>query len=195
VGTRLPLKPILPTRPVRPYPPKPFHLGDQDTPLFERIAREHTHIIGCDIEYWVLDVQKSKTDPVYGEPLERSWAGPYRVVGYAEYPAGTTTSDEIGTRISWVSTAWISRLAFEQQGTPVPGEGDILHITWERARQVFSGAIGGDGDVVPPGQKIGYYFDVIQVDDDGHIFDSAAYVGYRYDLKRRSEFMPERKLP
>jgi hypothetical protein len=40
----------------------------------------------------------------------------------------------------------------------------------------------------------GYYFNVINVVDDAHMFDNPDFTMFRLDLRRYTEFNPERRI-
>lgn len=155
--------------------------------LFDSIASEVIDIAGTPLDYWRQDVLNSTRDPVYDEPIERVWKGPYRFRGLVEFSASNTEAREEGTRKTWNTTVWIPRVNLEKAGAGVPLEGDVLrfwHVNFYKTRSTI-------GENVP---GAGYYFDVTNVDEDPHIFDSANFVGFRLTVARRTEFTPERRL-
>lgn len=180
-----------PVRPAQPLPAAPlvndFTLCDGERFLFDCWAQEHNRIGGTQIEFWSLDVEGSTRDPLYDEPIVRDFAGPFRMVGYLEYPDGFAEAREEGFRSVWNGSIWIARKEFEDAHSPPPSEGDVIRVWNTPFFQKFS---VDEEDV--PGR--GFYFDITQVGDDGHLFDTPSFVGFKCDISRRTEFTPERRL-
>lgn len=180
-----------PVGPVYPLPAAPlvdaFTLCDGERFLFDCWAQEHNRIGGTQIEFWSLNIEKSKRDPLYDEPVERVWDGPFRLIGYLEYPDKVPEAREEGLRSSWASSIWIARKEFEDAHAPAPVAGDVIRV-WNTP---FHQSVGVDAEDVP---GRGFYFDVTDADDDGHLFDNASFVGFKCDITRRTEFTPERRL-
>lgn len=165
----------------------PFELDGAEVCLFDSIVEEQLDIAGTPIEYWHQEIEKSDRDALYDEPLTRAWRGPWRLKAFVEYIPGVAEMREEGFRVTWNGTMFIARTTIESLGAPSPLEGDVIHY-WSN-KFFKEHASGGKGD---PGS--GYYFDVINVDDDGHVFDSANFVGFKLTLSRRTEFAAERRL-
>ena len=156
--------------------------------MFDSIASEMNNIAGTAIDYYALDKQKTKRDALYDEPIQYVWRGPYKLKAYVTWPESTPDAREEGMKSDFEgTTAWLARADIEGLRMPYPQEGDIIRF-W--AVPYFNSA-GVDGLAVP---NAGYYFDCLDVDDDGHIFDQASFVGFKIELKRRTEFTPERKI-
>ena len=183
--------PKKPVKIVEPLPAAPlineFTLGDEERFLFDLWAQEHTHILGTTIEYWSLDVAGSKRDALYDEPVERKWLGPFKMKGYLGYAPSGPEAREEGFRTTFTTEIWISRKDFEDANCPSPNEGDAIRV-WKTP---FFDQWAVDGEDVP---GRGYFFDVINVDEDGHLWDQSTFVGFRCDIKRRTEFTPERRI-
>jgi hypothetical protein len=165
----------------------PFALDGREVCLFDHFAEEHLNIYGTPIEYYHQDIANSVRDRLYDEPIDRAWLGPYKLKAYVEYIAAQPEAREYGTRITWNGTIWISRKSLETIGAPAPLEGDIIRY-WSNK---FFKEHSVNGEEVP---GAGYYFDVINSDDDGHVFDSAAFTGFKLTVSRRTEYTPERRL-
>lgn len=182
------IQPYPTLRKVTPYQSNKLGMPDCEHDLFDSIAQEHTGIAGTDIEYYSHEVTKATRDPLYDEPLKRVYSGPFRVKGYVAWPDTTPEVRMEGWRTVVNAEAWISRKEIEEKGCPAPSETDVLRL-WKIP--FFDKEWAVDGDNVPGS---GYFFDVLNVNDDGHLFDSAQFVGFRLTLKRRSEFTPERRI-
>lgn len=165
----------------------PFELGGQDAAMYDHFAQEHVNSSGTDLLLWHQNLEESVRDPLYEEPIERVWQGPFKLKGYVEYIPGTPQMRDEGLVVRWQGTVWIARKELEDTGTPAPLEGDVLKF-WENkffAEHSVNAEHGVEG---------GYYFDIINADDTGHVQDSDYFVGIVLTVLRRTEFTPERRL-
>lgn len=156
-------------------------LGDSERFLFDSFAQEHVRTSGTPMEFWSQDIEGSERDPLYDEPIVRKWAGPFKIVGYLQRPDSIPEAREEGIRQTFPSEMWVARKEFEDANAPPPKEGDVMRV-WNLP---FYADIG-DGK--------GYFFDVIDSDEDGHLFDQASFVGFKLHVNRRTEFTPERRI-
>jgi hypothetical protein len=163
-------------------------LTDQEKELFDTWAVEHVGIAGVTIDYFSINPPGSRVDPVYREPLERRFEGPYRVHGHLTYPEHVPSTGEEGLRTRWDAEAWIPRKVAEEAAMPLPTNCDVIRV-WNIP---FYHRFSVDDFINVPGSN--YYFDVLDADDDGHIFDQPTFVGYKLKLARRAEFTPERRV-
>ncbi len=180
-----PVRPIVPVPPVQPV--EEFRLGSEENFLFDMWAQEYHRIAGCPIDFWSYDVAATKKDPLYGEPTERVFRGPFRLIGHLTYPENFAEVREEGLRTTWTGTLWIARLEFEEAHCPAPSPGDVFRA-WNTP--YFQGDAVDDAAV--PGA--GYFFDITQANNDGHLFDNPHFVGFKCDFTRRTEFTPERRI-
>lgn len=166
----------------------PFHLGDQALCFFDSVISTQIAAVGTPIEYYHQDILNSKHDPLYDEPLQRVWKGPFKLDAFIEFPEAEAEVREEGFRVTWSSAmATLARSTIEAIGAPAPQEGDVIRFWNNKFFKSF--ATGGGND---PGA--GYYFDVVNVNDEGHVHDTASFVGFKLRLARRTEFAPERRL-
>lgn len=161
-----------------------FRLDGSELFMHDLYAKEPIDAGGTDCDLFVRDLKKSKVDALYGEPAETVWDGPYKVRAQVEWPEFTPEVTEAGLRAIWPSGVWIPRKTVEEAGARAPREGDIVRF-WKLP--FFDHRAGND----QPDTGAGFFFDVIKVSDDGHLHDDAAFVGFRCDLKRRSDAPPE----
>jgi hypothetical protein len=184
------VKPIVPPNPIvsplKDY--ESFQLDDRELFLIDGYANEHVGIIGTRIEYWALDVAGSKKDPLYGEATDRDFKGPFKYTVWFSYTPSTPEVREEGFVERYQPTAWLPRKMVEEANAGVPLEGDVI-----RAWNIPFYALYGVADHEAP-PDAGYYFNVIDVDTDGQVFDNASFVGYKLQLNRRTEFTPERRV-
>jgi hypothetical protein len=181
------IKPYPTLRKVAPYEFSTLQMPDCEHDLFDSIAQEHVNIAGTDIDFYSHNVAGSKRDALYDEPVERVYGGPFRVKGYVVWPDTTPDVRMEGWRTIVNAEAWIARKEIEDKRCPAPSETDVLRF-WNTP---FFNDWAVDGEDVP---NAGYYFDILNVNDDGHLFDSPQFVGFKMILKRRTEFTPERRI-
>lgn len=165
----------------------PFSLGERDGAMFDHFAQEHTEASGTEILFWHQNLEESLRDPLYDEPIDREWLGPYKMKAWVEYIAGSPQMTENGMTVRWSGTMWIARKTLEDGGIPAPLEGDVIKY-WDNKFFTEHGVNAEEG------VHGGYYFDIINVDDHGHVHDSGHFVGLTINIMRRTEFTPERRL-
>ena len=164
-----------------------FELSQAEEPILSCWAKEHIDIAGVNFELFHLDIDGSVRDPLYDEAIQRVFQGSYIMKGFVEYPESQPEAGESGLKGVWTGTLWVPRLAIEEAGSPVPAEHDVIRF-WNgpfyKKYSVLEQDIEGSG----------YFFDVIKVDEDAHIFDQPAFVGFKIDLKRDTKYTPERRM-
>lgn len=165
----------------------PLHWADQEMDLHDAWAQEQVRNSGTPIHYYVLDVGRSDTNPVYDESTVRRYRGPFRMWGYVEWPKSNPEVHEEGLVVKWETRVWIPRKDFEDARCDVPLEGDVIQA-W-RTQFFDQWAVTGDEP-----QKGGYYFTVLNTNDEGHPFDSPGFVGFEMNVARSTEFTPERRI-
>lgn len=166
-------------------PGETFHLSAGELTLFDSIAQEHVRIIGTTGDYYSQNVVKAKRDPVYDEPVDRKWSGPFRIPIFFEYEGSDPYAEEQGKRQEFPASVWIARKDLDEKGAPSPQEADVVRV-WNTP---FFNSNAVDDEEVP---GAGFFFDIIDVDTDGHLFDNPAFVGFKIQIKRRTEMSPER---
>lgn len=164
-----------------------FSLDGSEQALFDSYAQEHVKFASTPIDFYSQDVDGSARDPLYDEPIERLWHGPFKLHGYVEFPNLAAEAREEGLKKDWDGIIWISRLEFEESRAPYPKEGDAVRY-WKIP---FFDADATLHEQVPGG---GWYYDVVLTDDDGHLFDNPQFVGFKLTVKRATEFTPERRI-
>ena len=179
---------VMPNMKVAPlrYGEEAFRLSDQELYLRDVWAKESNNIWGTEVDFFSLRLKQSKRDPLYDEPTQREWSKAYRMSVWVSAPSQTPIVGEEGFRVHFDATAWIARASLEEVQAPNPTEGDVLRF-WNTP---FFAKEAAHTEV----PKAGYFFDIIQAVPDGHLHDTASFVGFRVTIKRRSEFGPERKI-
>lgn len=165
-----------------------FMLDSSELQLFDCIAGDHVRAIGLEIEYYSLSTADSKRDALYDEPGEFAFKGPWVISANFEYDGAQPTAQEEGKLTEATGKLWIARKELEDHHAPSPNEGDVIRM-WDNPHFNIVEAV--DGEAIPGS---GFYFDVINVDPSGYLFDNHAFVGFALDLKRRTVFTPERKI-
>lgn len=156
-------------------------LDDSESSLFDSVASDMAKLAGEQINYYSMNRPRTKIDPLYGEAVERSVDGPYRVPAWVKWPISNAVADEHGFGFEFDGEAVIPRAELDKIHAPYPFEGDIIEM-W---RTPFH-----DADSLGKG----LFFDVIRVQNDGHINDSPTFVQFRVTLKRRTQFGAERRI-
>lgn len=181
------IRPLCPPKPVKPScSPAEFTLGSEESFLFDTIAQEINQIAGTTIDYYPLDPTKVR-DPLYDEPEVRTFLGPFRLKGIAEWPSSTPEMREEGFKQTFEATFYIARVEFDAHGALYPNEGDVFRI-WDNP---YFNAQAVNNESIP---GAGYYFDAVDVDEQGHINDTPEFTGFSIGVRRRTEFTPERRI-
>jgi hypothetical protein len=177
---------VVPGGVVEPYKTE-LTLDDKERHLFDSVAQEHVQIHGTVIDVYYRNIPKSQRDKVYDEPTKTSWSPPTRLKAYVEWPDSAPVLEDQGEHTEFNATAWVSRKELEDAHAPIPSEGDVLRV-W---RTPFFDAWASDNQNEP---DQGFYFNIVDVDDDGHLFDTASFVGVRMTIRRNNTFSPERRI-
>lgn len=166
-----------------------FELCDGESFLFACWANEHVNIAGVEVELFHLDLEESTRDPLYDEPIERVFQGAFKLKAFIEFPSSTPEAREEGIRVTWDASIWIPTSQLIEKNIPTPAEGDVVRF-WDSSIEFFKKFSVMEQDI----DGSGYFFDITRVDDDGHLFDQAFFVGFKCDLKRKTEMTPERRM-
>lgn len=182
--------------------------ADQDASYLRAVDSERIGQTGTDIEYYSLN-RGVNVDPVYGEPTnDPVWGG----------SVSTQRGRPQQHKLSWDFCPDISNgelplqlvgsieyTEFDDKTPMVRPEGQIIEYDailsisideWECALEnhlsaCIKGRVPKVGDVV-----FGFmeWWDVKKPGRSGSILGTASTVGYRFELKKRSQFTPDRKL-
>ena len=165
----------------------PFDIGDTERFLFSHFAHEQIQISGTPCDLFSQKIDKATRDPLYDEPTERVWSKAFKIKCWVSWASSTPVTGEEGFRLAFRTQCWIPRAEIERAGCPAPVEGDIIRF-WNIP---FFNETAVAGEQI---KNAGYFFDIINADNDGHINDTASFTGFRCDLVRRSEFGAERRI-
>jgi len=161
---------------------------DKNTDLLDCWAKDYVDTNGTDGYYFSLDLQKSVRDPLYDEPIERIWNGPYELKVWVRKPDKTVTAREEGLEGEFSSTLWVPRVTIEEKCVPRPKEGDIV-LFWNLPFFADFGSLLSS-DIA----KAGWYYDITSVKTDGHMTDGPHFEGFEMEAIRRTSYTPERKI-
>jgi hypothetical protein len=125
-----------------PSPCPPFQLEESEACFFDHIAQEHVKAHGTELMFWHQNLEESIRDPLYDEPIDRVWAGPFKLVGFVEYMEGQPQMQEQGMSVRWQGRIWIARAELEDAHAPAPLEGDVLKFWAQRQRREGCRACG-----------------------------------------------------
>jgi len=165
-----------------------FTLDASELKLFDCIATELNNAGGTPIEFFHLEVCEGTRDPLYDEPIQRVFRGPYIFKAHVTQPESQPQATEQGFKNEWTGEIWMARADLEKVGAPAPFEGDVVRI-WGDQPYFDEDAVSFES--IP---NKGFYFDVTKVDPDGHLFTTSSFVGFKLITKRRTEFTPERRI-
>ncbi len=156
-------------------------LDDSESAFFDGIATELNTLAGDEINFYGQNRSRSTIDPLYGEYINRAIDGPFRLNAWVKWPQINVDVSEQGFGFEMDGMCSISRLELENANAPYPFEGDIIEM-WRTPYH--------DADSLGKG----LFFDVIRVENDGHINDSPTFVQFKLYLKRRTQNGAERKI-
>lgn len=157
-------------------------ISDKEFNFFDKITQEHLNLCGEDILYWVLEVNESTYDNVYGEPVPRKYTyrGGYKLKSVIKYNPPEINIEVNGAVYKLDCEIYIARADFDKIGF-VPKPGDIV--------QVFGGSRYFPADVMQDGK--GIYYSVIQTGDYGHIHNTNRYTWYKLSAVRKTDVLTE----
>jgi hypothetical protein len=122
-------------------------------------------------------------DPVYGSPVESeefsSHDEPVITLGYVEFnPEGdiVETPMDFGLRVTQEARMTTPYLHYRANDIDPPKRGDLVEFwgdSWE---------------------EFGVFYDVTKVVPDGYVNSSSYFVQYKMELRRREDYLPERRL-
>lgn len=173
---------------------------DEDAVYIRSLEEERIELVGPTCEYYSLNRGKN-VDPLYGEPTNDPRY-------YGSSPLG---SDSVS------SEAWnfypsiddpkqfpieIEYMEADNRTPTARAEGFVYEYDaiigisrnhWEDAWEdtVIDGRAPKEGDII---YVFGEWWDVTKAGKSGYILDSTEYVGFKLELKKRTQYTPDRKV-
>jgi hypothetical protein len=155
-----------------------------ELPLWDSVAQEPARLAGLPLR--LHSVRRSKNrHPLYAEPSvgEKEWefSGPWEVYGALEYDQ--INDDQVegaseGIQEEADATLWVARKEFDDIEAPDPKPGDVVDF-WERQ---------------PFNRRQFQYWDVINAQPGGNVFNAETFTMWKLTLKHRTRFSPKRKV-
>ena len=165
----------------------PLRMGDEESELFDCLAKEVVDISGIAVEWYSLDLEGSVRDPVYDEPIEMAWKGPYQLKAHVTMNERNAEAREEGMVWTFSFELWVARAEVEEKYMARPKEGDVVRL-WNVP---FFDQFGSGNSTI---DGAGFFFSVTRVESDGHLFDGPTFTGFKCELKRNTTFAPERMV-
>ncbi len=182
--TKKKIAPLIVPGKVTPIVEEEFRLGfmsEGQKFLFDLYATQSVKLSGTAFDFFSLNMRATKADLLYGEAKEKVWVGPYKLTGFVEFPKFDPSMMEEGLKFSAEAKSWISRQEFDEAHIPYPKPGDVIRF-WN----------------VPyfndRSEAQGYFFNLTNVNENGHLFDNPDFTGFSLTIKRNTEFTAERRV-
>lgn len=175
----------------------------EDIEYLKSLEEERIELVGPDAEYYSLN-RGHNVDKLYGEPVndplyggsaprgtpsraEESWnfypnlssGQPALIIKcsieYQEYDNRNPSVREEGLYVEYDAAVVISKNHWDRAikdlpiSTREPKEGDVIYV-------------------------FNIWWDVIKVGRQGYIMDTPEFTGYRFDVKKRTHYTPDRKI-
>jgi len=181
----------------------------QDAAYLRALEAERIEGSGVDVEYYSLN-RGANVDPVYGEPTnDPVWGG-----SNPRSPRGTPQQHKLSWNfcpdtgagdLALVLTGTVEYVEYDGRNPIVRPEGRMVEYDailvvakdeWDcgiddHLAACIKGRIPKEGDVA---FAMGEWWDIVKVGGSGSVPGSSATVGWRMDLKKRSQFTPDRKV-
>lgn len=176
---------------------------DQDAQYLRSLEEERIELVGPITEYYSLN-RAVNVDTLYNEPNNDPLYGGSSPIGTNQnHNKSWNFSPDIGSGEEPLLIP--SSFLYEEmdgrnpmvrsEGFKVDYDGQLFiarnHWECKTIDTSLEGRNPKEGDVLYVNN---IWFDVIKVGTGGNILNSPVYVGFRFELKRRTEFVPERKI-
>lgn len=152
--------------------------GEQDRTILRLWEDERFYLTGPVVQYYSL-TRGANVDPLYAEPDSWVFADPVALKVAITYQQSDNRQPGVldeGETIDYDAECFVAINEWERRfltTAPVvrrPKEGDVLYVT-ERNK----------------------YFDVVNVGKGGNVVDTGSHVGFKFFLRTKEKFVPERK--
>lgn len=157
-----------------PHRPGSVISDDREIGIFDHIASEPARITGLRIALYTQRTA-GHFDPVLGEHHYQKYVGPYEFMGSAiDYNEDVLPDGDEGTSKEYSATVWLARKELEDAKAPEPTEGDVIGLYPERLPHPL-------------------WFDIVKSERRGYLPGSESFASIELTVRRRTEFVPERK--
>lgn len=151
---------------------------DQDRAILRKWEDERFQLTGPVVQYYSL-TRGANVDPLYAEPDKWVFDTPVALkvtITYQQMDNRQPAVLEEGETIDYDGECFVALDEWERRFSPTdpvvrhPKEGDVIYVT-ERDQ----------------------YFDVVNAGKGGNVVDTGSYVGFKFFLRTKEKFEPERK--
>lgn len=176
---------------------------DEDAIYLRSLEEERIELVGPPCEYYSLNRGKN-VDALYGEPTNDPLYGGSAARGT---PSISTQAwnfyPDTGAGQETVTFPCAIEYQESDNRTPMVRPEGFLHEYdaivaisrnhWECAWEgtIISGREPKEGDVL---YLFGEWWDVVKAGRSGYVLDSPEYVGFKLELKKRTQYTPDRKV-
>lgn len=181
-------------------------VGAQDADYFKQLEMERIKLYGTECEYYSLN-RGANVDPLYGEPDNDPLYG-------GSSPLGTPQTHDLswdfcpdvaGGEEPLIVPCAFEYTEYDNRNYMVRPEGGVVEydaimtisvLQWECLLSeteiaCLTGRVPKKGDVVFCFEE---WWDVVKPGRSGNVLGTPVYTGYKFDLKKRSQFTPDRKV-
>lgn len=147
--------------------------GVRDQAIARKYERERFDLVGVEATYYSLNRDKNNVDPLYNEPCVWNFEK-FCLKVHVQFEE--KDDKEASTRDEGIETMF-------------DGIVHMAVLEWTEKSPV--GRRPKEGDVINAHET---FFDVVLGASGGKVVDLPDFVGFKLNLKRRSKFIPERKV-
>lgn len=176
---------------------------DEDVTYLRSLEEERIELVGPLCEYYSLNRGKN-VDALYGEPTndplyggssargnpsvsDEAWNF-YPDIDGGQEPVSFPCAIEYQESDNRQPTARTEGFVYEYDAIVA-----ISRNTWECAWEgtTIEGRLPKEGDVL---YLFGEWWDVVKVGKSGNVLDSPNYVGFKFEVRKRTQYTPDRKI-
>lgn len=176
---------------------------DEDATYLRSLEEERIELTGPTCEYYSLNRGRN-VDALYGEPTNDPLYGGSSALGsLSKSDEAWNFYPDIGEGEEEISFPCAVEFVEADGRTPsVRSEGIVAEYDgivaisrnhWECAYEdtIYVGRVPKEGDVIYVSDE---WWDVVRAGKSGNVLDSTTYVGFRLEVKKRTQFTPDRKV-
>ena len=183
-----------------------YNWGSQDAVYFRALEAERIEQTGVTAEYYSLN-RGTNVDALYGEPDNDPLYGGSSMAGTPQVHdlSWNFCPDVEGGEDSLIIPCAMEYVEFDNSNPMVRGEGQMTEYDavmivsynhWqccvtESSLVCLQDRLPKEGDVC---YVFDEWFDIVKVGESGNILATEEVVGYRFELRERTQFTPDRKI-